>query len=136
MIVGKSIGLSVFIPLSPSPTFTLTLNLKLPIREFRSKYGTLGFDPTGCMLWIGTGHAEDLWLAMAPNAYFDGDGTNFEMSEGYGDTRLSTVHYRIVVSFMNHVLIQIPGRAFYEFDPYAVDLDAAEPNFHLHLNAM
>ncbi len=136
MIVGKSIGLSVFIPQSPSPTFTLTLNLKVPIREFRAKYGTLGFDPTGCMLWIGTGYAEDLWLAMAPDAYFDNDSAKFEMSEAYGDTRLSTAHYRMVVSFISHALTKIPGRAFYDFEPYAVDIEAAEPNFHLHLNAM
>jgi hypothetical protein len=58
MIVGDQLGLHISFP---TLTFTVMLNLKLPIKEFQAKYGTLRFNPAGCMLYIGSTSAKDLW---------------------------------------------------------------------------
>jgi hypothetical protein len=136
MIIGQASGLDVFIPRHPHPTFTLTLDLRLPIKEFKAKYGILGFDPAAAILYIGSTSAEDLWLALAPNDYFDGISQPFRLDQGHKDTRMSARHYRIVIAFLSYAMTKIPGRDFYIFNKYSIDPDGDTANFGAHSNIM
>jgi hypothetical protein len=136
MIVGRSIGLDVFLPIQPVPKFTVKLDFRLPIKEFKAKYGVLGFDPSASILYIGSSSAEDLWLGFPPNEYFDGIGTGFRLDDDHKDTRMSTRHYRMVIAFLSHTMTKIPGRDFYMFNKYSIDPDADGPHFGAHSNVM
>jgi hypothetical protein len=87
MIVGTDIGVDMFIPQVPPAMYTAVLNLHLQIKEFHSKFGRLGFNPSGTILYVGSTGADDLWLAMAPDTFFNG-------VEDHGDCCLSTHHYQ------------------------------------------
>lgn len=108
MVVGDRIGIEMFIPIRPSPTFSIELDLRLNIKDFRAKYGYLGFDPTGCMLCIGHSSVEDFWLGIAPHS-FHSDTETFHLGESHGDTRLSGQHYRMIIAFFGCVLQKLRG---------------------------
>src|SRR4051794_30118609 len=101
LIVSLKMGIDMFIPKSPSPTFTTTLNFHLPIKQSCAKCGTLGFSPAG-----------DMWLAMAPNKFFDGSN----------DLHGSNVNYRIMISFLASTMAMVPGWHFYTFKTYGIEL--------------
>jgi hypothetical protein len=136
LIIGKARGVDMFIPQAPPHTFTVTLNLRLPIKEFRAKYGTLGFNPTGAMLFVGQTSAEDLWIGMAPFAFFEEEGEPFDLSDKHGDTRLSTRHYRIMVAFIAFALSRLPERNYTVSSQYGINLDAPSPKWSDHFNIM
>jgi hypothetical protein len=135
MVIGDRPGLDVLIPAAPSANFVFNLTLRMPIRQFHAKYGSLGFNPSGSMLFIGTIGSQNLWIAMAPLEYFDGIGESFDMSDGHGDTRLTAHRYRILVSFWGTILAQLPGRNFFMF-PYEAQLDRGTPDFINYTNVM
>ncbi|KAG2028369.1 hypothetical protein BDR03DRAFT_66507 [Suillus americanus] len=63
LVVAGSMGCHAFLPNTAADhTFTITLDLRQSYRQFRPKYGKLGFDPTGSMMAIGTGASSELWL--------------------------------------------------------------------------
>jgi hypothetical protein len=136
MLIGRASGLDVFIPSQPHPTFTVTLDFHLPVKEFKAKYGVLGFDPSGAILYIGSTSAEDLWLGFPPNDYFDGIANAFRLDEDHQDTRMSARHYRMVIAFLSYAMTKIPGRDFYIFDKYSIDPDGDAANFGAHSNIM
>jgi hypothetical protein len=136
MLIGATPGLRVFLQSTPSPSFVAELNLHLPIREFRAKYGSLGFNPTGSMLYFGSIESQHLWIAMAPNTYFDGSGEKFEMNEAHGDTRLSARHYRMVIAFLSTIFAGLEDRHFYYFEEYKVNLGDGQVNFDDNTNLM
>jgi hypothetical protein len=127
MVVGSSPGLGVFIPnVHARLDFQVQLDVKNPLKQFRARYGTLGFNPTGSMLCIGSTPTEDMWIGLAPDTYFDRTLEPFNLKEKYGDTRLGQAHYRITVIFLAHCLSMLEFRAYKCRDPYTIDLRAKE----------
>jgi hypothetical protein len=123
LVVGSNIGLDVFIPnVLTDPTFSIRLNLRLHLKQFTAKYGTLGFDPTGAMLCIAQTPTEDLWIGMAPDRYFCGTEPPFQLAEKYGSTQLSTKHLQMLRIFICHVLSLIQSRNYYLFKTYEISL--------------
>ncbi|KAG2742153.1 hypothetical protein P692DRAFT_201809895 [Suillus brevipes Sb2] len=122
LVVSGSIGLHAFLPkIVADHTFTLTLNLRLQCREFRPKFGKLGFDPTGSMMAIGDGQSMELWLGFCPVGNIeDIDLANQSplLNEKHGDTRLTSVHYRMGVMFLASLLSQIPSMPVHVMYPY------------------
>lgn len=133
MTVSDGIGLWAAIPNVPSNhNFMFNMDLKAPYREFKAKYGKLGFDPKGRMLYIGKCRNEDVWLAMAPLKFDD------ELPAGYvtGDSRLTTRQYRMLVMFLAKALMSIRDRGFTCDDPYGVALTGKDADFDFYTNVM
>ncbi|KAG2080366.1 hypothetical protein BD769DRAFT_1685099 [Suillus cothurnatus] len=122
LVVSGKIGLQAFLPKTISDhNFSVTLNLRLQCREFRPKFGKLGFDPTGSMMAIGDGQSAELWLGFSPVANVEDINIANDsplLSEKHGDTRLSSVHYRIGVMFLACCLSQIPSMPVHVMYPY------------------
>jgi hypothetical protein len=107
----------------------LTLNLRLQCREFRPKFGKLGFDPTGSMMAIGEGQSTELWLGFCPIGNIeDIDLANQSplLNEKHGDTRLTAVHYRMGIMFLASLLSQIPSMPVHVMHPYGPRSDFKE----------
>jgi hypothetical protein len=137
MTVSASLGLWAATPnVNVDHNFTLELDLKKPYRDFKGKYGKLGFDPKGRILFIGKSRNDDVWLAMAPWSFFDDSADNLPAGYLTGDTRMSTKHYRMVVMFFGFLLSQLPDRGFTCIDKYGVDLSVPDPNFFLYTNIL
>ena len=66
--VGSGLGLAAMLPnIAIHHAVEFRLMLRQRFRRFSAKYAKLGFDPTGCMLWIGRSNGgEDTWLAWVP----------------------------------------------------------------------
>jgi hypothetical protein len=96
--VGKDIGLGAIIPNQRiNSLFSIQMDFRHGSKEFKAKNVMLGFDSSGCMLWIGkTPSSDDIWMAWVPE---DLDETNLGLS-----TCLSQQHYRIVIMFFAFVL--------------------------------
>lgn len=130
LVVAGSIGLHPFLPNRlVDHTFTVTLDLNLQHREFRAKFGKLGFDPTGSMMAIGSGQSSEMWLGFCPleNA---ADVTIANeaplLNEKHGDTRLTSIHFRMAVMFLAHALSKIPSLAINVMHPYGIGDDFDE----------
>jgi hypothetical protein len=137
LVVGSDIGIDMFIPNVPSdPLFSVQLNLRLQIKEFKAKYGVLGFDPTGAMICIGQTPSEDLWLAFPLDEFLQPEGPPFCMADSHGDTRLSARHYRIILVFLITILTKLPGRNFYMLQPERVNLSAQRSGIETQTNAL
>jgi hypothetical protein len=135
LTVSSSIGLWAATPnTSVDPNFALNLDFKQPYRDFKGKYGKLGFDPKGRFLYIGKFRNDDVWLAMAPWSYIDGMANDVPAGHVTGDTRMTAAHYRMMVMFFAHVLSKIPDRPFTCDSPYGVSLTDARAHFTLYTN--
>ncbi|KIK32147.1 hypothetical protein CY34DRAFT_760389, partial [Suillus luteus UH-Slu-Lm8-n1] len=130
LVVSGKIGLHAFLPRTLTDhNFTLTLNLRLQCREFRPKFGKLGFDPTGSMMAIGEGQSMELWLGFCPIGNIeDIDLANQSplLNEKHGDTRLTAVHYRMGIMFLASLLCQIPTMPVHVMYPYGPRSDFKE----------
>lgn len=137
MAVSSEPGLWAAIPnVNSDHTFSFKLDLKKPIRSFNNKYGKLGFDPKGRMLYIGQCKNEDVWLALCPWATLDNAADDVEAGYCSGDTRLSTPHYRMIVMFLAKALSSLSDRGFTLEADYEVDLFGPHPNFFLTTNIL
>jgi hypothetical protein len=137
LTVSGSIGLWATTPnVDIDHTFNLALDLKKPFRDYKGKYGKLGFDPKGRMLYIGKCRNDDVWLAMAPWSFIDGTDEDVPAGHVTGDTRLSTRHYRMIVFFFAYILQSIRDKGFTCDDPYGVSLTDPEPCFTIYTNIM
>ncbi|KAG2063361.1 hypothetical protein BDR04DRAFT_1163843 [Suillus decipiens] len=128
LVVGGSIGLHALLPNKVvDHTFSIALNLCLPARLFRPKFGKLGFDPTGCMLAIGTGPSCEYWLAFCPQENLDdldiANNVPLLSDRRHGDTRLSSSHFRMVVMFLAYALSNNPNLPIYVMHRYGTDDD-------------
>ncbi|KAG2335701.1 hypothetical protein BDR05DRAFT_953879 [Suillus weaverae] len=126
LVVGGRPGLHALLPNRVvDHTFSLALNLCLPTRLFRPKFGKLGFDPTGCMMALGTAPSSELWLAFCPRENLeDSEVANdapLLSEKKHGDTRLSSSHFRMAVMFLAHALSQNPDLPIYLMHPYGTD---------------
>ncbi|KAG0697442.1 hypothetical protein DFH29DRAFT_1003759 [Suillus ampliporus] len=129
LVVSGKIGLHAFLPKTLADhNFSLTLNLRLQCRQFRPKFGKLGFDPTGSMMAIGDGQSTELWLGFCPVGNIEDIELANEsplLSEKHGDTRLTSIHYRMGVMFLACILSQIPSMPVHVMFPYG-----PHPEFH------
>ncbi|KAG2034359.1 hypothetical protein BDR03DRAFT_1013552 [Suillus americanus] len=117
LVISGKIGLHAFLPKTLMDyNFSLTLNLCLQSRQFRPKFGKLGFDLTGLVMAIGEGQSTELWLGFSPIVNVeDIDITNNTplLNEKHGDTHLTSVHYCMGVMFLACLLSQIPSMAIH-----------------------
>ncbi|KAG2109802.1 hypothetical protein BD769DRAFT_1392421 [Suillus cothurnatus] len=130
LVVAGSMGCHAFLPNTVADhTFTITLDLRQSYRQFRPKYGKLGFDPTGSMMSIGTSASSELWFGFCPNANIEDLTVANEaplLSEKHGDTRLSARHFRMAVMFLAYALSKIADLPIHVTHPYGPedDIDA------------
>ncbi|KAG1770782.1 hypothetical protein EV702DRAFT_1049233 [Suillus placidus] len=128
LVVGGSIGLHALLPNKAADhTFSISLNLCLPTRLFRPKFGKLGFDPMGCMMAIGTGPSSEFWLAFCPQENLDDIDVANDVAllseRRHGDTRLSSSHFRMAIMFLAYALSKNPNLPIYVMHHYGTDDD-------------
>ncbi|TFK59308.1 hypothetical protein BDN72DRAFT_865263, partial [Pluteus cervinus] len=109
LVVGKPSGLHAFLPRRiPPPSFQVTIQPQLR-REFRARYGSLGFKPNASMLYLGSGPGGEFWLGMCPIE--DLERTSSE-SDKLGDGKwssscLSAKHGRMLEMFIIYALSRL-----------------------------
>lgn len=137
LVVSGHVGFWAATPNVPvDHNFVLSLDLSQPYRDYKGKYGKLGFDPKGRMLYIGKCKNDDVWLAMAPWEFIDGGDEGCPAGHVTGDTRLSKRHYRMIVMFFAYHLESISDRGFTCHNPYGASLDDPDSDFGIHTNIM
>lgn len=131
LTVANCIGLSPLLPNTESShRFDFELNLKNPRKQFKCKHAMLGFDPAGCMLYIGKCRNEDVYLAMAPKAFLAGHFVPPAAGHKTGSPRMSARHYRQVVMMLAYFLAQLDNHAYYNVESvYDLELDTPDPDF-------
>jgi hypothetical protein len=110
--VGNGLGLGAVLPnQNVDHNFEIRVNLKQAYRTFSPKFAKLGFDPTGCMLWIGRSPAsEDVWLAWAPKVSLPTACEDVPAGTCTGSTQMSRRHHRMAAMFMALMLKRIAYR--------------------------
>jgi hypothetical protein len=140
LTVAKCVGLSPILPNAASAhRFQFDLDLKKDRKEFKGK-PMLGFDPAGCMLFIGRSNNEDVFLAMAPDRFIGG---RLAPPRPAGrkppprSSRMSKRHYRQVVMMLTHFLTKLTLHPFIALrSPYEQDLESESPEFELVTDAL
>lgn len=109
--VGQGLGLGSVIPnLGVHHNYEFKMDLLKPLRKFSTKHCRLGFDPAGCMLWIGRSPAsEDVWLAFVTQESQEtaAEGTGMESTTGKVSTAVTLVQYRRIVMFLAEMVQRI-----------------------------
>jgi len=134
LTVANCIGFSPLLPNSPSHhLFQFKMDLKKQIREFKGKHAMLGFDPTGCMLFIGKRDNEDVFLAMAPNSFLQGETTSTRRRRSSASSVMSRRHYRQTVMMIAHFLGELPDLSYLTSHEgiYALDLESEVEEFFM-----
>jgi hypothetical protein len=132
MTVANRMGLSALLPNAPSAhLFGFDLDLKKDYKEFRAKHGVLGFDPAGCMLFIGrSSNNEDVFLAMAPEEFLTGRGRTRQPKKPSGSSRMSKRHYRQMVIMLAYFLAEMGRHPYIRLGrPYDLDLESKDAEF-------
>jgi hypothetical protein len=131
LTVANCVGFSPLLPnLLADHHFCFDLNLKLPIKDFKVKNAMLGFDPAGCMLYLGHCRNEDVFLAMVPNEFLQGHFTPTRPGYSTGSSVMSRRHYRQTVMMLAHFLAMIEELPYLNTSPvYELSLDSEHPNF-------
>lgn len=136
LTVSSSIGLWAAIPsVLADHNFTVTLDFKKPYRDFKGKYGKLGFDPAGRMLYCGRAvNGDDIFIGMCPIDLIEGRETPTEAGFSTGDTRLSTAQHRILIMLFASALKGIEN---YDcWDTYGISLEQGPAFFDDCTNIM
>ncbi|KAG1793563.1 hypothetical protein EV424DRAFT_1354195 [Suillus variegatus] len=112
LVVGGSVGLHALLPNKVvDHTFSMALNLCLPTRLFRPKFGP----------------SSQLWLAFAPRENLEdldiANDVPLLSERVHGNTRLSSSHFRMAVMFLAHALSKNPALSIYVMHPYGTDND-------------
>lgn len=140
MTVANRIGLSAILPnVDSAHQFGLELDLKKEYREFKGKHGTLGFDPTGCMLFVGRSNNEDVFLAMAPDEFIANPAARRDARKrAAGSSRMSRRHYRQVVIMLAFFMSSLERHPFIRLrqDPYEIDLESGKEKFDEFTDAL
>jgi hypothetical protein len=138
LTVAKGVGFASLLPNSHScHRFMFKMNLKAPAFPFKGKHAMLGFDPTGCMLYIGQSANEDVFLAMAPNEFLRGHVLPSPLSRSSGSSLMSKRHYRQVVMMIVHFLHLMPELSYDgPGKVYRQDLDSPRANFSMITNVL
>ena len=101
--VGREIGLGAIIPNQQmNSLYAIQVDFRNRNKEFRAKHNRLGFDPTGCLLWMGKmPSGDDMWIAFVQ------ESDDFEQDDIIpSSTCLSERRYRIALMFFAFVLSQ------------------------------
>ena len=132
LTVGNCLGLSPLLPNTQSDLlFCFDLDLRGQIREFKGKNAMLGFDPAGMMLYIGKCRSEDVFLAMAPNEFFEGHYQPKRAGFSSGSPQMAKRHYRQTVMMLAHFIAQVRELPYWNNESvYTLDLHSEDPNFH------
>jgi hypothetical protein len=127
LTVAKCVGVSALLPNAASaPRFLFEMDLKKPYREFKGKHAMVGFDTKGRMLYIGKAMNEDVYLAMAPNAFISCEEEPRPAGYSTGTSQMSGRHARQVIIMLLHFLSHIKERSYLSLkDIYTHDLDDA-----------
>jgi hypothetical protein len=74
--VGRGLGLgAVILNLQTHHNWELKLDLTRGYKQFTAMQVPLGFNPEGCMMWMGCSPAsKDVWLAFVPANFEDDSG--------------------------------------------------------------
>lgn len=137
LTVSAEIGLwAATTNLTVDHNYVLSIDLNKPYRDFRGKYGKLGFDPKGRFLFLGKSRNDDMWLAMAPWSFFEDSGEQIPAGHVTGDTQLTTKHYRMTIMFIAHLLSHLHDRGFTCTDTYGISLTEGDPCFFIHMNIL
>lgn len=140
MTVANRIGLSAILPnVDSAHQFGLELDLKKEYKEFKGKHGTLGFDPTGCMLFVGRSNNEDVFLAMAPDEFIANPAARRDARKrAAGSSRMSRRHYRQVVIMLAFFMSSLERHPFIRLgqDPYEIDLESGKEKFDEFTDAL
>ncbi len=132
LTVADRIRLSSILPnAANSHKFTFNMELKKQYRDFKGKHAMVGFDTKGKLLYIGMAMNEDVFLAMAPNAFLSCQMDPSPPGHSTGSPLLSRRHYRQVVMMFAHFMSKIPERSWVNIhsSTYFQNLDAAEPKW-------
>ena len=113
LTVAKNIGFASILPNSATNhRWQLELDLHKPNRPFKGKHALVGFDTKGRLLYVGSAINEDIFVAMAPNAFFRPNFSPDPPGHSSGPSQMTTRHYRQVVMMFAHFLTHIPERHF------------------------
>ena len=138
LVVANAIGIDILLPnVENDHRFNFEMNLKCPQKQFKGKYGMVGFDTKGCMLFIGRANNEEVYLAMAPNEFLLGHYEVTPAGHSSGSSTMSRRHYRQMVMMFSHFLSMISHLAYNEVgDGYGQDLEANRAAWSLVTNIM
>ncbi|KAI6102263.1 hypothetical protein F5141DRAFT_1135721 [Pisolithus sp. B1] len=101
VIVTDKIGLHAIIPQTDAdPSYVFKLDLHQRHRTWKSKHGDLGFDTAGRMLYIGTYHQEEIWVAMAPRTFTRGESATGTTDIESSSSTLSQEHFCMLVTML------------------------------------
>lgn len=123
IFVGDGLGLGALMPnLRVHHNFEMTIDLSQPYRTFSTKFAKLGFDPTGCIQFIGRSPAsEDVWLAWTPRVISEAEESVIGVSTK--STALSTRRSRMAYMFLVKMLQEIGVRDILVLDMYPDVMD-------------
>lgn len=124
LLVPAEQGLHVLLPTSRGdPSYVFRLDLHKRGKQWRARYGDLEFDLSNRMLFIGTYHQEEIWMAMVPRTFVTNDlaeGTDMMDQQGHGsrghgvkDTTLTEEQYCQVICYLAYHLKQQGFRDIY-----------------------
>lgn len=131
LTVANDIGFASILPNEASNhRFSLELDLQKPARKFKGKHALVGFDTKERVLYIGRSMNEDIFLAMAPNDFFEARFQPCAAGHSTGPSLMSTRHYRQVVMMIVHFLSHIPERSYSnQGNIYTQDLVEEDPKW-------
>jgi hypothetical protein len=113
MMVGDCIGLSLLLPnMLSCHNFSFHLDLKTPYKVFKGKHMMLGFNPVGCMLYIGQCNNEGIYLTMVPDDILSSQVLPSPASFSTGASVMSARHYCQVLMMIIHFLAELPKHSF------------------------
>ncbi|KAG8220318.1 hypothetical protein J3R82DRAFT_3522 [Butyriboletus roseoflavus] len=128
LVAGKK-GLHAVLPTTiADPSYSFKLDLHQRHRPWRARHSELGFDPAGRLLYIGSYHQEEIWLAMVPRTFtHEDDGDDFDdiVNEecnmqhiNQPTTALSESHYCMLVYFLAKSLQACGFKDIYTLQDY------------------
>ena len=125
-LVPKAPGLDAFLPRRGTHnSWEWRFDVSNRRKPFAPKHSSLGFDPSGRMVWAGTCQGLDVWIAMAPNP----EGTLFTNSDSGEKTGGSTIMpvklYNITMIFFAYTFrrLGVTNIDLYR-DTYPADVDS------------
>ena len=122
--VPDCMGFDAILPppsIGVNTTWCFHLNLLGSVHPFLNHRGDLGFDPTGRMLFIGTHDHDNIFLAMAPQFFVDGDDEPVAPGTQSGPTIMTHIHVCMATCIILWVMGCIPHRDYSTPDLY-IDL--------------
>lgn len=94
-------------------------------RIWKCDKGTLGFPAKGSMMYLGESPNEHIWIAMAPEEFFDSPDPLPTPRDSEGDPRLQEAHHLAIVMMFSRFLHGMGYGAVTCFDRYPDPLTRA-----------